>query len=262
MDNHYHLILRPSSDDFSRMMRNLNSTYARYVNKSRKRRGYVFFDRFKSIPTRNRNYLRRLLFYVHANPLRAGTAKSINDLGGFAWTSHREYLDPSQKRFGWLQTDYFSKLLNSNSAKDTYLEQLSNYLGEEFDPWQIDEQCDRPNVDVPQNICSTDALWIRQKITVAEQLRIRMQKLQKRPKVIQELLKGACLQCGVSQADIFRSSKRRTVSRTVQLFSYWAVRCAGFSAAFIGRVINRSGSAILRAAELGEGVSAPLPISV
>jgi len=83
MDNHYRLILRPSDDDFSRMMRNINSAYARYVNKSRGRSGYVFWERFKSIPTCDQNYIRRLILYVHGNPLRANKIANIKELDAY-----------------------------------------------------------------------------------------------------------------------------------------------------------------------------------
>ena len=87
MDNHYHMILRPSGNNFSDMMRNINSAYASWLNKQLQRNGYVFRNRFKSIPTRDQNYIRNLIMYVHANPLRAGNVLSINELDSLP--SHR-----------------------------------------------------------------------------------------------------------------------------------------------------------------------------
>ena len=45
MDNHYHLLLRTSERPLSELMKLLNTDSARYFNRKRQRRGYVFQDR-------------------------------------------------------------------------------------------------------------------------------------------------------------------------------------------------------------------------
>ena len=80
MDNHYHLLLRISENPLAKMMRRLNSTYARYYNARYKRKGYLFQDRFKSIASQDQNYIEELVRYIHLNPIRAGICGTMKEL--------------------------------------------------------------------------------------------------------------------------------------------------------------------------------------
>ena len=61
MDNHCHLVVRCSDKSLDKLMRTMNSRYAKYFNVKYKRRGYLFQDRFKSIITKVQNYLEQLI---------------------------------------------------------------------------------------------------------------------------------------------------------------------------------------------------------
>jgi REP element-mobilizing transposase RayT len=244
MSNHYHLILRPSGENFSKIMRRINTAYARYINRTRHRRGYVFWDRFKSIPTRNQHYLAQLLLYIHTNPLRAGMVNSISELDSYKWSSHACYR--GNTFLSWITTSYLSNVFSSINTDKSYESFLAEYTGASFNPWDIDEECDRVNVSIPHTIDENEAQWIRQKIIETEERKRVQKKLQKKPDVLNILLDKACEAFNVTLDDL--RSKRRTVpvSRAVQIFSYWAVQCAGFSGAFIGRLLGRNGASILR----------------
>lgn len=49
------------------------------------RSGHLFQRRFKGFVVEDEDYLRRLLFYVHRNPLRAGLVERLAD---YRWSSY------------------------------------------------------------------------------------------------------------------------------------------------------------------------------
>ena len=118
MRNHYHLLIRPSGDTLSLVMRTINNTYASYINKTRQRRGYVFWDRFKSIPTRDLFYVKKLVLYFHGNPLRAGIVKSIKELDNYYWSSHTA-MTKKLNPFPWLNRDYTLSLFSTQTEYDS-----------------------------------------------------------------------------------------------------------------------------------------------
>jgi len=88
MNNHYHLLLRMNDAPLSKLMRPLNSGYARWFNTKYKRRGYLFQDRFKSILCQDQEYAKQLIRYVHLNPIRGSMVTSLDELKYWKWCGH------------------------------------------------------------------------------------------------------------------------------------------------------------------------------
>lgn len=260
MSNHYHLILRPSGDNFSIMMRCINDCFARYINKTRGRRGYVFSNRFKSIPTRDQRYIRQLLLYIHANPLRAGIVDCVEQLEHYQWSSHGCYLHSGPGCYPWVHTAYLKTLVGGT---EVYLNVLQDYVAKDadgFDAWVVDEQCKRINDTAPAEVCAEEAQWVREKIRLAAEQRSRRKTLVSKPGIIQDLLIKACEHYRVDPAGVELKSQARQVCKVVQLFCHWAIGQAGFSGVFIGRLLDKSGAAVLRAAAKGAVCAIPVPL--
>ncbi len=88
MDTHYHLLVRTSERQLWRVMKPLNTDYAHYYNRRHVRRGPLFAERYKSIVTQDQGYLQEVLRYVHLNPIRSGTCRSLRALDSYPWTGH------------------------------------------------------------------------------------------------------------------------------------------------------------------------------
>jgi len=88
MSNHYHLLIRVSTEPLSSLMRRLLSGYATQYNKRNKRNGYVFQNRYKSILCDADDYLLGLIRYIHLNPIKAKMLGSIAELDDYPWTGH------------------------------------------------------------------------------------------------------------------------------------------------------------------------------
>jgi len=86
MKNHYHLIIMTHQPNLSRAMHWLGASYSMWFNVKHGRAGHLFQGRFKSFVVEEEDYLRRLILYVHRNPLRAGVADRLAD---YRWSSYR-----------------------------------------------------------------------------------------------------------------------------------------------------------------------------
>ena len=89
MTNHIHLAIQVDKINISRVMQNLAFRYARYINRNERRIGHLFQGRFKSILVDSSHYLRKLVRYIHLNPVRAGL---VNKAKTYLWSSHQSYL--------------------------------------------------------------------------------------------------------------------------------------------------------------------------
>jgi REP element-mobilizing transposase RayT len=126
MDDHYHIFIKTSHLPLSKLMRALNSGYARYYNKKYGRRGYLFQDRFQSVLCQDQDYAVQLIKYIHLNPLRAGKVQSLEQLKDWVWCGHGFLLGPKNamgekfqnrleclRRFGDNETDAVKGYLQS-----------------------------------------------------------------------------------------------------------------------------------------------------
>lgn len=88
MPNHYHLLVRLLSSDFSETMQQFGTSFTKAINKRFDRAGPLFQSRFKAIHVEREEYLVHLSHYIHLNPVVAGLVKSPAD---WEFSSYREY---------------------------------------------------------------------------------------------------------------------------------------------------------------------------
>lgn len=86
MGNHYHLLVRTREANLSAAIQWLGVSYSTWHNARHQRSGHLFQGRFKSFLIVEDSYLRRLLIYIHRNPLRAGLVERLAD---YRWSSYR-----------------------------------------------------------------------------------------------------------------------------------------------------------------------------
>ena len=114
MPNHFHLLLRTGKVPVSTVMRRLLTGYAIWFNRSRRRHGHLFQNRFKSILCQEDSYLLELVRYIHLNPLRAGLVKSIQELDTYPYSGHSTLMGGFRK--SWQETDEILKLFGGKPA--------------------------------------------------------------------------------------------------------------------------------------------------
>src|SRR5204862_795465 len=84
--------------------------------------------RFKAILIEETHYFKRVLRYIHLNPVRAYIVKTPDE---YCWSSYRAYL--GQEEITWLTTDYgLSKFGGTfDEARTYYLEYMSKFESDE-----------------------------------------------------------------------------------------------------------------------------------
>ncbi len=101
MPTHFHLCVRTPKGDLSAGMHRLLTRFAVRFNRLRKESGHVFQGRFHAKLATIGMSVRRIIDYIHLNPIRAGIC-DMQQLKTLKETSLAAYLDPSVR--GWLAT--------------------------------------------------------------------------------------------------------------------------------------------------------------
>ena len=134
MPNHYHLLLKPRSDDgVSRFMMKLNIGYAKYFNEKYKRTGALFEGRYKLVPVVDQPHFLYLPYYIHLNPLDLAApewrekrlekpGEAIKFLDSYRWSSHLDYTGkknfPSITQRGFLEPFIGNGVRYQNGIKE------------------------------------------------------------------------------------------------------------------------------------------------
>ena len=90
LDNHFHLLLMPTTQTLGQVMLRLLTGYAVSFNLRHARSGHLFQNRYKSIVCDEEAYLLELVRYIHLNPVRA---KWVDRPEDYPWSSHQAYLN-------------------------------------------------------------------------------------------------------------------------------------------------------------------------
>lgn len=86
MTNHVHLVLRTGDEPIGKVMQRLGVRYAGWFNRKYGRVGYVFQNRFRSVPVESDAQLVTLVRYVWHNPVKAGMVARAEH---YEWSSCR-----------------------------------------------------------------------------------------------------------------------------------------------------------------------------
>jgi len=89
MSNHAHEDYDiKSKNEFYDLMRDHHSRYGMFFNRKHNRQGRVAYDRPKTCLIESDEYSMRTIFYIHANPVKAGITKNA---ANYIWSTHRLY---------------------------------------------------------------------------------------------------------------------------------------------------------------------------
>ncbi|MFA5936892.1 MAG: transposase [Candidatus Paceibacterota bacterium] len=90
MPNHFHLLIEQCEDTpISKLISQVCTSYAMYINKKYKRVGHVFQDQFKSVLIDNDPQLIWTSAYIHMNPVKDGLVKNPED---YKWSSYIDFI--------------------------------------------------------------------------------------------------------------------------------------------------------------------------
>lgn len=114
MTNHVHLVLETTHISLSKIMQNINSSYAAYIHRELGVKGSLFEGRYKSKPVHDDRYLIELCHYVHMNPVKANI---VSDIDEYPWSSHCVYA--KKKDLLWVESEHLLELLKVHVKSET-----------------------------------------------------------------------------------------------------------------------------------------------
>lgn len=117
MSNHMHLLLEPTRDPLKDGVHAFSFRYAQFFNRRHNRHGYLFQGRFRSILVEDGLYLKRLVRYIHLNPVDAGLVKRPEE---YFWSSYNAYL--GNLAYVWLEINPILSRFGDN-----YQQALTNF---------------------------------------------------------------------------------------------------------------------------------------
>ena len=104
LPNHAHFLFRSGPLGISFLMRRLLTGYVVSFNRRYRRTGQLFQNRYKSILCQEDVYFKKLVRYIHLNPIRSNVVSTLSDLDGFSFSVHSALL--GRKERAWQDADY------------------------------------------------------------------------------------------------------------------------------------------------------------
>ncbi len=88
MDNHYHILIKDDKHRIDKILHYIGTLYTRYINVKYGRVGHLFQGKFISKAVNTNESVKRVVRYIHLNPLKAGY---VNKIVEYSWSSYYEY---------------------------------------------------------------------------------------------------------------------------------------------------------------------------
>jgi REP element-mobilizing transposase RayT len=257
MPNHYHLVLRCSEKPLKKMMRALNSNYAKKFNKKHGRHGYVFQGRYKSIITQDQNYLKELIRSVHLNPLRADICKSLSELERYQWCGHGASMGRLSNSFQATQSVFKSFGTSPSESRRAYREFLRKGIDTCDEQWLV-TMVGRSNAGIEKR--DRPECWvIGDRDFVVSVMKKNQQRLALSRKVAEQWNIGKVLStvCAENQLPTSEVLKRHRGGRAMlarKKFIYIACRILGFPVASVASFPGVSSPSVSWAINKGEQI--------
>jgi len=126
MNNHYHLLMETPQANVSKVMQELQTSYAVYYNWRHERVGHLFQGRFKAKLVQTDVYLRQVNRYIHRNPVKARIVKKA---ANYPWTSYCYFIGrKSPPR--WLVVDDTLQQFGDISKRSKVIGLYKEYVGD------------------------------------------------------------------------------------------------------------------------------------
>jgi putative transposase len=225
MSNHYHLAVRMGDVALSRSMRTVHHRFAQSFNGRHRVFGPFWQGRFRSALVDDEEYLRKLIAYIHLNPVTAGI---VQDSAKYRWCGHREVLGKAVRR---RLVDVDETLLvfdaNRRSALAGYRSAMSTGLEED---WRKEGPGRLPWWRVGRPPKSDDGEEI-----VVDETRPRigidgLSTVSLRPRMaIEDFLERGADAVGVTVADLRSRKRRASIVEAREILAWLAVELYGFT---------------------------------
>ncbi len=236
MTNHIHLLLEPLKGGLTEGIHRFTSRYAQYFNRQHKKKGYVFQGRFRSILVEDGMYMKRVIRYIHLNPVEAKIVTRPQD---FRWSSHNGYFLHAE--YVWLETDrilsYFGQ--NRESAILNFTEFMASIAEASQDLGEI-ERALRAGVYGSEGF---------KKAFVPTTFNKTSNDLEKVS--LEELIDVICARLGISKEQMYGEEKTRAIVNAREILARATQLLRNFSFKDVGKILNKHQGTVSRLAMRG-----------
>jgi REP-associated tyrosine transposase len=229
MTNHLHMVVQVSDRPLGALMQRIGSRYSRIVQKKLATNGHLFQNRYHALLFDADAYLLRILRCLHWAPVTAGIA---NDPREYRWSSHSNYL--GMRTQPWVTTDFALSRLHRDARQ-------ARRLYEEFAHERTDGSSEAlPSANPQEKRVIGDRNFINQ-LSIGPL---------RRPdgRSIEQVATEVCQELGISLEEVRSSSQAHAASRARGLIAAVALRSSVASLSQTARFLNRTASAVSRAA--------------
>jgi putative transposase len=269
MPNHFHLLLRTGNVPISTVMRRLLTGYAIWFNRSRRRHGHLFQNRFKSILCQEDAYLLELVRYIHLNPLRAGLVRGLDELDDYPYSGHSTLMGKVEN--SWQETEEILSLFGNRGdsvrrAYRTFVEQgidqgrrhdlAGGGLIRSAGGWDGQKlKVKEGNYQRSDERILGDSDFVSQVLSRTEELLEKRQALRTAGMDLDKVASHVSELMAIKTEDIWAAGKQQHIVNARSLFCFWAVRELGCTMASLGRKLSLSIPAISKSVVRGKQIA-------
>jgi len=243
MPNHVHLLVRTGREKLSKWVQRLLSGYGQYFNLRRRRVGYVYQGRFKSLLCEEDSYFLELVRYIHLNPLKAGLVKNLSKLAKFQWSGHGAILGKKRNRWQSVKEVLVQFGSRRSEARRRYQQFIKEGLKQPLEPglggirlirnleavWSDEDLREPKRRRLGEEVVVGEENFIEDVMKIAQEIEDRRTKLKRRGWTAGRVVARAEAACGVKKGNLRGSRKIRKISRARSLACKWMVEDLGMT---------------------------------
>jgi len=215
LSNHVHLVLQSGEVPIGAVLKRVLTGFALRFNLRHDRVGYVLQGRFGSRLVSSNADLMNLIRYVHLNPIRAGLARDLGELGSYAWSGHGALIG---ERPAWPFESVPDALALFGPEPTRARRRLED--------WMARGMVEPPPSDAPA--------------------------FSRAERDLGELVRSICAQAGVSEESLLSGSRDRSVCRARSLICYLAVGELGIEGRIVASALRVTPGAVTQLVRRGE----------
>jgi putative transposase len=252
--NHFHLLVRTGPVAISTVMRRLLTGYALWFNRTHRRHGHLFQNRFKSILCQEDVYLLELVRYIHLNPIRAGLVEDVNELARYPYCGHSVVMGKVKKP--WQDTEgvlgmFGEKLGAARRSYRVFVEKgitkgrrqdlTGGGLIRSAGGWEGVKALREEKVyQRSDERILGDGDFVGRVLACAEEAMEKRYALRARGVDVASIALRVSEVLGVKPEEVWAEGKYRRIVEARSLLCYWAVRELGVSMSSLGRRLGIS----------------------
>jgi len=243
--------------------------YATWFNRSRKRHGHLFQNRFKSILCQEDAYLLELVRYIHLNPLRAGLVQNLNKLDSYPYSGHSALMGREHR--SWQETQGILMLFGNtqDAARQSYRQFVGQGIeqGRRHDltggglirsagGWEgLKRKCEEGTYQRSDERILGDGDFVSQVLSKTEEKIKKSYALRNSGVDLDQVALRVSALTGVKPGDVRTAGKQPHIVNARSLFCFWAVRDLGETMAGLARRLGLSIPAISKSVVRGRQIA-------